>query len=483
MRKTAPTELPESPVDFGPLSNGEFLPLEPTTRERAAEREVHDSAEHHGRRLGLSRREFLRTPAGMAAALLALNGTSACRPYRVTPATVADPDAARHAVGGTEFIFDCQTHHVDATEGAAWTRANAPYYDLFRQVSESQECGRAGSLACLARETYAHEIFVASDTDVALLSGVPASRGMNPLGNDEIRATRDLITQLGGKGRLLAQGVVYPNGGPDALDDMQSLEEEMHVVGWKVYTPWGPTGLGFWLDDPAVGLPFLERVRRSSTRIVFCHKGLPWPIWDGKYASPRDIGPVARQYPDLTFVVYHSGFDPSAEEGPFDRDGKGVDRLIQSCAQNGIGKGKNVYAELGGTWAVLLRKPDQAVHVLGKLLRHFGEDRILWGTDALFVGVPQPQIEAFRAFQIPPEMQERWTYPPLTPSARAKILGLNAARLFGVQPEARRHRLARDPLALRREDPRMRGPLRTMGYGPRSSVEYFTQLEQRGLRP
>jgi predicted TIM-barrel fold metal-dependent hydrolase len=483
MKKTAPAQVPESPIDFGPLSNGEFLPLEPTPRERFAEREVQDAAEHHGRRLGLSRREFLRTPAGMAAALFALNNTSACRPYQVSPVMVADPNAAAEAIGGTEFIFDCQTHHVNATEGAEWTRTNAAHFDLFREVSAGQECGRAGVLACLARETYAHEIFVASDTDIALLSGVPAARGKNPLGNDEIRATRDLISQLGGQGRLLAQGVVYPNGGPDALDDMQALEEEMHVVGWKVYTPWGPSGVGFWLDDPSVGLPFLERVRRSASKIVFCHKGLPWPIWDGKYASPRDIGPVARQYPDIRFVVYHSGFEPSVEEGPFRRDGNGVDRLIQSCAQNGIGAGKNVYAELGGTWAVLMRKPDQAAHVIGKLLRQFGEDRLLWGTDALFVGVPQPQIEAFRAFQIPEEMRERWGYPALNRTARAKVLGLNAARLLKVQPATRRHQLARDPLALRRHDPDQRFPLRATGYGPRTAAAFFAQLASRGFRP
>src|SRR5690606_28787918 len=95
---------------------------------------------------------------------------------------------------------------------------------------------------------------------------------------------------------------------------------------------------------------------------------------------------------------------------------------------------ENVYAELGSTWWHLLRRPDEAAHVLGKLLTAFGEDNILWGTDSIFYGSPQGQIDAFRAFQIPAELQERHGYPALTQRAKTKILGFNAARLYGIDP-------------------------------------------------
>ena len=45
--------------------------------------------------------------------------------------------------------------------------------------------------------------------------------------------------------------------------------------------------------------------------------------------------------------------------------------------------------------------------MLGKLLTRVGEDRVLWGTDAIWYGSPQPQIMAFRAFEISPEFQEQ----------------------------------------------------------------------------
>ena len=74
--------------------------------------------------------------------------------------------------------------------------------------------------------------------------------------------------------------------------------------------------------------------------------------------------------------------------------------------------------------------------MLGKLLTRVGEDRVLWGTDAIWYGSPQPQIMAFRAFQITPEFQERFGYPALTDEIKRKVFGLNAARCSGLDPDA-----------------------------------------------
>ena len=98
----------------------------------------------------------------------------------------------------------------------------------------------------------------------------------------------------------------------------------------------------------------------------------------------------------------------------------------------GIGPGGNVYAELGSTWRAVMGDLDQAAHLLGKLLVAVGEDNIVWGTDSIWYGSPQDQIAAFRAFEITPEYQERFGYPELTMERKAKILGLNATRVFGI---------------------------------------------------
>ncbi len=111
---------------------------------------------------------------------------------------------------------------------------------------------------------------------------------------------------------------------------------------------------------------------------------------------------------------------------------------MKSLRDAGIAPGANVCAELGSTWFCLIRRPEEAAHVLGKLLLAVGEDRVLWGTDAIWYGPAQPAIDAFRAFQIPAELRDRYGYPELTADVKAKILGRNAARIYGIDLAAAR---------------------------------------------
>ncbi len=123
--------------------------------------------------------------------------------------------------------------------------------------------------------------------------------------------------------------------------------------------------------------------------------------------------------------------------------------------------GSNVYAELGSTWRFLMRDPEQAAHALGKLIRSCGPNNVLWGTDSIWYGSPQDQIQAFRTFQISPALRERHGYPEITPALRAKIFGLNAARVYGLTPGRGQevHRRRRGGAAARR--PTSSAPTRT----------------------
>ena len=212
---------------------------------------------------------------------------------------------------------------------------------------------------------------------------------------------------------------------------MTAIAVDHDICAWKVYTHAGP---GWFLDDrdpsaPQIGEPFLAHVEALEVPVVAVHKGLSG---EAAFGSPVDIGPAAARQPALSFLVYHSGYETSYQEGPFAADGRGVDRLITSVQQSGIGPGGNVYAELGSTWRSVMGDPDQAAHLIGKLLVAFGSDNVLWGTDSIWYGSPQDQIAAFRAFQITPEFQERFGYPALTDDVKARILGMNAARVFGI---------------------------------------------------
>ena len=244
---------------------------------------------------------------------------------------------------------------------------------------------------------------------------------------------KQIAAGLCGDGRVLIQGHAVPNVGPveAALDAMSEVASQHAICAWKVYTHTGP---GWYLDDhdpsaPQVGAQFLSRVEETGVNVVAVHKGLSG---DSPFASPIDIGPAARDHPGISFLVYHSGYEGSYREVESNPSGGGVDRLIASVQAAGVGPGGNVYAELGSTWRSVMGDLDQAAHLLGKLLLAVGEDNIVWGTDSIWYGSPQDQIAAFNAFQITPEFQERFGYPELTPERKAKILGLNAARVFGI---------------------------------------------------
>ena len=114
-----------------------------------------------------------------------------------------------------------------------------------------------------------------------------------------------------------------------------------------------------------------------------------------------------------------------------------------------------------------MRDRTQAAHVLGKLLKYVGEDNVLWGTDCIFYGSPQDQIQTFRSFAITPAFQERYGYPALTKERKAKIFGLNGARAYGITPRTDKCDFTRRELeAIRRKVGR-----RHATHGPRNAAE------------
>ena len=250
---------------------------------------------------------------------------------------------------------------------------------------------------------------------------------------------------------------------------MAEIAAAHQLCAWKVYTH-APGGWS--LDDDTIGAPFLQAARDTGVPVVAVHKGLSG---GNRFASPADIGPAAAANPDLTFLVYHSGYEGGFTEGPYDPDGAGVDRLVRSVAEAGIGPGGNVYAELGSTWRTVMGNPDEAAHVLGKLLVAFGPERILWGTDSIWYGSPQDQIAAFRNFEITPAFQEQFGYPALTPDVKRRILGANAV-------DAVRHHAAGDARARPPSRPDCADANRTHGPVSRRDVAATFVREHPWLR-
>ena len=474
------------PLSFDPVSNGEYLPPPKTSREELAEKTIHRIAERDARRTGVSRRTFLTGACGMAATLATINrvygGVGGY--YRITPDMLLEPGAAAQAVEGREFIFDIQTHHV--MPDGEWKEKNPGFAAVLR-LMEGGRRKQKDALQGFSRYFYTKEMFLDSDTTVAVLSALPAVVGENPMPDKDAAETRDILDRMGKSKRLLIHGLVTPNVNPleAQLEGMEKLSGERKIAAWKVYTPWGPDKKGFWLDDEKVGIPMIEKALKLGVKLICCHKGIPLPFLPAKaYELATDVGKVAKRFPEMNFIVYHSGYDPNRREGVYDPTAdKGVDVFIKSLEDNGIKPNSNVYAEIGTSWWILMRRPEQAAHVLGKLLKHVGEDRVVWGTDSIWYGTPQPQIEAFRAFEISKELQEKHGYPALTKEIKAKIFGLNAAKVYGVDVKEVRETLPKDEIE-KLKQAYLERPMRTYAtYGPRTRREFFDLLSHHDGMP
>jgi predicted TIM-barrel fold metal-dependent hydrolase len=426
-----------------PLHSDEYLPVRPhRALDRATDAVARKVPELAGA-VALDAPTYAHDRRATALALLEIDAAHGGGFYVIDPAAARDADAAAAAFGARGPVVDVQTHLVDP---ALWHGPHAAALGGFLKLVDPARWSDPIDPHGIDAAAWAALVFGASETAVALLTSTPGPSGENVLENAQIAAVRDVTDRYAGTGRVLTHTIVHPNLGPAELDRMGEWSRVLSPSAWKVYTLAGPptaaspTG-GWFLDDAEIGLPFLERVRELGPRIVCAHKGLGGPVPDASVAaaSPRDIGPAAAAFGDVAFVVYHSGYerDPFGAEGAFDPiTPSGVDRLVASVRAHDIGPGGNVYAELGSTWFLVLRRPVEAAHVLGKLLAQFGPERILWGTDSTWYGSPQPLIDAFRAFTIPERMQEEFGYPPLTDAVKTRILGANASELYGLEPPA-----------------------------------------------
>lgn len=470
------------PIKIDRTSNGEYAPPVLTPRQRLARRLAHEAASENARRLGLSRRAFLVSAAGAASTLAACNAANSDAKggsFAVPEEAARDPELAAAIVGGDEFIFDVQTHCVEPT-GAWATGATGEIWrtTLERVFGQASKC-TSGNFDCYSAQTLAKEVFLDSDTDVAVVSalwGIP-----NPTPIDYASESREIIAALGGEGaRALIHGGVFPNE-PGEIEAMDEKAERYRVDAWKLYPQWGSNGRGFFLDESDAANLFYEKARRLGVRTVAVHKGVPLPRLDYDFSSPRDMGPAARANPDLTFLVYHGGFEGGVAEGPYDPDDpKGVDRLIKSHQEAGFRPNEgNLYAETGSLWRYFMSRPDEAAHVMGKLLRYFGPERIMWGTDSIWYGSPQDQIQAFRTFEISEGFQELYGYPALTAEAKRQIFGLNGARVYGIDIAAIRAGRLDECRAAYRERPNPSFAT----FGPRNRREFLALWEARGGRP
>ncbi len=443
--------LPHLPVPPVIVSNGEYTPPRQADGLRRYQRLMLERGERMAARAGMRTRDWLRTPVAMASAFAALNQVYGPH-FSIACGEDEDPDQAeqRRERLAAQFVFDDQVHFLRDDADPAYFRPLTDLIELSADLLGLPHAGRF-DIEQIKLAHFLKFIFLDSDTKVALLSGAP-SEGMPMLTNDQMAAARAAVNGILGERRMLTHAVLSP-GHPGWLDEVDRVHAELGPDGWKGYTvgePFSPSDKRYRLDDEALMYPAYERMVAAGVRNVCIHKGLlpadAETIMPGAepFARVDDVARAARDWPQLNFIIYHAAYRtiPQPTEAELDRFAASgridwVSDLAEIPARHGV---DNVYADIGASFAfTVLTHPRLAAAMIGTLVKGLGADHVLWGTDSVWYGSPQWQIEAFRRLIMPPDLVERFGFPELGDDdslLRRTILGGNAARLYSVDEAA-----------------------------------------------
>ena len=439
-----------SPVPTQIVSNGEYNPLPQTADQAKVEGLIKEMGDYQAKRHGMDRRSFLATSAGMATAFLAMNKVFG-PVFDVSEAEAGDMEMSNYRAKqlSNQFIFDDQTHFIRddfQQEGLLGLTKWAVGANVNPRINEAPM-----TLARYKMENYLKEIFLDSDTKISLLSGAPFD---DPswwlLSNDAIQNACRTVNKMAGSTRMLGHTVITPKY-PNWMDEVDRGIEELHPVSWKSYTigdPFGPSKYAWRLDDEKLMYPFYEKAIKSGINTICIHKGLMPRDYEKAFAGTwqnatvHDVGQAAKDWPGMNFVIYHSALrpwladDPKKEMDEFMKSGyiEWSTDLARIPDKYGV---NNVYGEIGTTFAsTAVTNPRFCAAFIGQMVNMMGPERVVWGTDSVWYGSPQWQIEAMRRLEIPEDIMKKkgWKIPLGGPNSevKQKIFGLNSAHLYNL---------------------------------------------------
>jgi hypothetical protein len=440
-----------SPIPTQVVSNGEYNPLPQTAQQKQVEELIKEMGDTQAKRYGIDRRTFLASAAGMATAFLAMNKVHGPL-FDVSEAEAANMDAAgdRKSTFKGQFIFDDQTHFIrdDFKQDGL---LGLTKWAIGAKVNPNIDSAPL-NLSRYKMDNYLKEIFLDSETTVSLLSGAPFD---DPswwlLSNDAIQNACRSVNKMSGTVRMLGHSVITPKY-PNWMDEVDRAIEVLKPVSWKSYTigdPFGPSKYAWNLDDEKLMYPFYEKALKAGINTICIHKGLMPRDYEKAFAGTwehatcRDLEKAAADWPKMNFVIYHAALRPWLADTPeqelaeFEKTGY----IPWSTDLAKIGaKHKNVYAELGSTFAsTAVTNPRFCAAFLGQMVNMMGADNVVWGSDSVWYGSPQWQIEAMRRLEIPEDMMKKQGWKTQLGAGNSdvknKIFGLNSARIYNLSPQ------------------------------------------------
>jgi predicted TIM-barrel fold metal-dependent hydrolase len=267
-------------------------------------------------------------------------------------------------------------------------------------------------------------LFVESGVDIAIIHALP-NLGFTKGGVTDVGRMAELRDRH--PGRYLLYATVDTPVTDVAIKQLEHQVANYGVDGLKLYPAFFSDGeaMAWRLDDDDFATPLLEAAQDLGVRNVAIHKALVVPPAPDSAFRVEDLDEPLDRFPSINFAVVHAG----------------VVFLAETCEL--LARHPNLFANLESSFAYILSKPRRFAEMVGSLLLAAGPDRLLFGSGANLVH-PRPLLDTFSTFEMPADLVEEQGFPVLSEDIRAKILGGNALRIHGLEPDVVRRRIDGD---------------------------------------
>lgn len=328
----------------------------------------------------------------------------------------------RAANGEEIFVIDAHVHLWDGSEANQRNVHGAEFincfYDYHKALSPEPYLWPAEKFRKYDPQRMHDDLFVAGPDDVAICQPTYLTdfyrEGFNT--TEQNARMKELYPD-----RFILNGAFDPRDGEAGLDYLHELVEKYRIRGVKLYTAeWRGASRGYKLTDPWAER-YLEKCQELGVTNIHVHKGPTIHPLSSDAFNVADIDDAATNFPSLNFIVDHVG----------------LPRLDDFCWI--ASQEPNVYGGLAVAIAFIHARPRYFAQIMSELLFWLGEDRLLFGSDYA-IWNPKWIVEEFMAFEMPDDLLKE-TGRNLTLEGKRKILGDNAARLYGVDIEAHRRKL------------------------------------------
>ena len=326
-------------------------------------------------------------------------------------------------VDGHMHLWDASPENWRTKYGEGWIKC---FYDYHCALSPEDYVWTFEKYCNYGQDTLVNDMFVDGYVDVAILNSTYLheffKEGFNT--HQQNNAVRERYPD-----RFLLCGNFDPRDEEAGLDKFRQMMEEYPINALKLYTAeWRGDSKGWRLNDPWA-YRYFELAENLGIKNVHVHKG---PTIYPLSMDAFDVGDVdyaATDFPNLNFIVEHVGLPR-------------LDDFCWIAAQE-----PNVYAGTSVAMAFMHSRPRYFSEIISNLLFWLGPDRILFGSDYA-IWSPKWLVEKFVDWELPDDIKEEYKV-DLTPEVKRKILGENAARIYGMDIPERLEKLGQDDIGVK----------------------------------